>query len=184
MAMIDEGGMLRVMKDAYKATGYIVINDAGTVTIRTEFWMTQMPIRMLPRKVLALLVEHIGTIPEDKEAFRCSKGGGAQTLVFEIEQESTQKAEAYFEEAMQTVKETQLVFKDCRIWQAPETMQTIAINPDYMRIISRKDMGAAGLNAEKYLLLIEDEDGIRVVIAGVRLQEAERAYIEGFPWVM
>ena len=85
---------------------------------------------------------------------------------------------------MPIVKETQLVFKDCRIWQAPETMQTIAINPDYMRIISRKDMSTAALNAEKYLLLIEDEDGIRVVIAGVRLQEAERAYIEGFPWVM
>ena len=74
MAMIDEGGMLRVMKDAYKATGYIVINDAGTVTIRTGVWMTQMPFRVLPRKVLALLVEHIGTIPEDKAAFRCSKG--------------------------------------------------------------------------------------------------------------
>lgn len=63
-------------------------------------------------------------------------------------------------------------------------MQVIAINPDYMRIISRKDMGAAALNAEKHLLLIEDEDGRRVVIAGVSLQEAERAYIEGFPWVM
>ena len=184
MAMIDEGGMLRVMKDAHKATGYIVINDAGTVTIRTGVWMTQMPLRVLPRKVLALLVEHIGTIPEDKAAFRSSKGGGAQTLVFAIEQENTQKAEAYFGGSMPIVKETQLVFKDCRIWQVPETMQVIAINPDFMRIISRKDMGAAALNAEKYLLLIEDEDGSRVVIAGVSLQEAERAYIEGFPWVM
>ena len=115
MAMIDEGGMLRVMKDAYKATGYIVINDAGTVTIRTGVWMTQMPFRVLPRKVLALLVEHIGTIPEDNEAFKCSKDGGAQTLVFAIEQENTKKAEDYFGEAMPIVKETQLVFKNCRI---------------------------------------------------------------------
>lgn len=62
--IINESGLIAAMKRAYKADGYTVLNSGGDVAVYTENWFVLAKRPLLPRKVLATIVEHMGMIPE------------------------------------------------------------------------------------------------------------------------
>lgn len=62
--LINEGGLIRAIKRAYKAGGYTVLNTGNDVAIYTDHWFILANRALLPRKVLATIVEHMGMIPE------------------------------------------------------------------------------------------------------------------------
>lgn len=62
--LINEGGLIRAIKRAYKAGGYTVLNTGNDVAIYTDRWFAMANRALLPRKVLATIVEHMGMIPE------------------------------------------------------------------------------------------------------------------------
>ena len=66
MAIIQEKGMVRAIKGAYRHGGYNVLNLDGDVVIYTEEWCVRCPWNKLPRKALATIVEHLGMIPENE----------------------------------------------------------------------------------------------------------------------
>ena len=68
MAIIQEKGLVRAIKDAYRHGGYNVLNLDGDVVIYAEGWCVRCPWNKLPRKALATIVEHLGMIPENGEA--------------------------------------------------------------------------------------------------------------------
>ena len=55
---------MRAIKRAYKNSGYVVMNTGDAVAIYTENWFILANRTLLPRKVLATSVEHMGVIPE------------------------------------------------------------------------------------------------------------------------
>ena len=63
--LINEAGLVRAIKRAYKADGYVVINHGEAVSIYTENWYIKADRALLPRKALAAIVEHMGMIPEE-----------------------------------------------------------------------------------------------------------------------
>lgn len=62
--IISEKGLVRAIKRAYKNSGYVVMNTGDAVAIYTENWFVLANRALLPRKVLATIVEHMGMIPE------------------------------------------------------------------------------------------------------------------------
>lgn len=62
--LISEKGLVRAIKRAYKNSGYVVMNTGDAVAIYTENWFVLANRALLPRKVLATIVEHMGMIPE------------------------------------------------------------------------------------------------------------------------
>lgn len=62
--LINEGGLIRAIKRAYKAGGYTVLNTGNDVAIYTDHWFAMANRALLPRKVLATIVEHMGMILE------------------------------------------------------------------------------------------------------------------------
>ena len=62
--LINEGGLIRAIKRAYKAGGYTVLNTGNDVAIYTDHWFAMANRALLPRKVLATIVEHMGMIPD------------------------------------------------------------------------------------------------------------------------
>lgn len=62
--LISEKGLVRAIKRAYKNSGYVVMNTGDAVAIYTENWFVLTNRALLPRKVLATIVEHMGMIPE------------------------------------------------------------------------------------------------------------------------
>ena len=75
--LINEGGLIRAIKRAYKAGGYTVLNTGNDVAIYTDHWFAMANRALLPRKVLATIVEHVGMIPErDMPTSIIQPGGG------------------------------------------------------------------------------------------------------------
>ena len=62
--LINESGLVRCIKRAYKSAGYAVAAEGDCMTIYTEQWYIQCKRAAIPRKVLATIVEHMGMIPE------------------------------------------------------------------------------------------------------------------------
>lgn len=61
--IINENGLCRAMKQAYKRDGYTVMAEDGAVMLWTTEWFVQEQEKKMPRKVMALVVEHMGAMP-------------------------------------------------------------------------------------------------------------------------
>lgn len=82
--LINEAGLVRAIKDAYKTGGYTVNNQDGAMAIYTQHWYVQARREVLPRKALATIVEHMGMIPDEQAPVYIIKGDDLQTVMEEI----------------------------------------------------------------------------------------------------
>lgn len=57
--LINEGGLIRAIKRAYKAGGYTVLNTGNDVAIYTDHWFVMANRALLPRKVLATIKDRL-----------------------------------------------------------------------------------------------------------------------------
>ena len=79
--IIEEKGLVKAIKIAYRHGGYTVLNQGGEVTIYTEGWFVRCLWTKLPRKALAIIVEHMGMIPDDGEAMAIEKDDQPQAVM-------------------------------------------------------------------------------------------------------
>lgn len=82
--LINESGLVRAVKSAYKSGGYTVSNNGDTMAIYTENWFVKCKRAMLPRKVLATIVEHMGMIPNDGAPVSIAKDGDPQLIMEDV----------------------------------------------------------------------------------------------------
>lgn len=85
--IISESGLNRAIKDAKRYGGYTVVIEADTVAIYAQEWFIKCPRQKFPRKALATIVEHIGTIPEDGVPMTVTKKGDPQLVMAEAAQD-------------------------------------------------------------------------------------------------
>ena len=67
--IVNEKALVRAMQDTVKRGGYRIRfnenwNAADTCVICTDKWLVQMDRKDVPRKVLGLLTEHFGYLPD------------------------------------------------------------------------------------------------------------------------
>ena len=85
--IISESGLNRAIKDAKRYGGYTVMMEEDTVAIYAQEWFIKCPRQKFPRKALATIVEHIGTIPEDGVPMTVTKKGDPQLVMAEAAQD-------------------------------------------------------------------------------------------------
>lgn len=81
--LINEAGIVRAIKRAYRNGGYVVANLGDTIAVYTEHWYIQANRALFPRKALAAIVEHMGTIPEKDMPTSIIKGAEPQQVLKE-----------------------------------------------------------------------------------------------------
>ena len=79
--LINEAGVVRAIKRAYKGGGYTVNSQGGVMSIYTQSRYIQARREVMPRKVLATIVEHAGMIPGDKEPTNIMKDMNPQLVI-------------------------------------------------------------------------------------------------------
>ena len=84
--LINEAGVVRAIKRAYKGGGYTVNVQDGIMSIYTQNWYIQARREVMPRKVLAAIVEHAGMIPGEKEPTNIMKDMEPQLVIPETDQ--------------------------------------------------------------------------------------------------
>lgn len=128
--VIDDKGLLRAMKEAYKTSGYKVAADDSTgvdmLVIGTPQWVAEIEQENVPRKVLGLIAEHIGTLPQPGEAWQVHKKE-TQTEIHNV-------SVGLLEELKKTastvkVKRTGLNWNGYQLWQSPETLEVSMVSP-------------------------------------------------------
>lgn len=120
--IINESGLARKIKKAYRAGGYTVAWMGLHMIIYTDFWFVSCPMEAVPRKALAAIVEHIGALPEREEGLKIMKDMDPQTVMAadmaSIVRDWTSAHEA------EDVAATLLTYKGERIFQAAEEEYT------------------------------------------------------------
>ena len=132
--VIKEKGLLRLMKEAWKGSGYtVMVADGGDEYLYMSYWGWKVGIRMdaVPRKVLGLLAEHIGKIPVCGEAFKVQKNS-VQTELVEMIGGTLQdllQCIAYWD-THKIMKRTKLEWDGCQIWQSPRDQSIVLMDPE------------------------------------------------------
>lgn len=136
--VINESGLLKAMKDSYKSGGYHAA--FGTVFSRESYliasygysWGVVIRHDKIPRKVLGLLAEHIGKLPEPDEAYMCRKDEDAQDEMYHV---AVKPILALLGEAQETalhsIKKTRLIWDGANVWQSAGLKDVVLMRQDY-----------------------------------------------------
>ena len=82
--LINEAGLIRAIKRAYKAGGYTVANHGDAISIYAQTWYIQINRALVTNKVLATIVEHMGMIPEVDAPTSVMKDQEPQLVLAEV----------------------------------------------------------------------------------------------------
>lgn len=141
--IVDEKALLRAMKEAYKVVGYKVAMDESsgieTVIISAPLWTVVIKREELPRKVLGLIAEHIGEIPETYTAYQVRKKE-TQTEIFDLVIQSIQDFRSG-EKDRKIIRRTNLVLGGYPLWQAATSQKMVMVHPDLEEIVNWKPNG-------------------------------------------
>ena len=129
--VIDEKGLMRAMKEAYKELGYKVAvedeADIENVIISYPTWTVVIQKDELPRKVLGLIAEHVGEIPKPGTAFQVSKKQ-TQTEIFSMAMQIVEDFHSG-EKERRIIRRTSLVMGGFPLWQATSS-KVVQVSPD------------------------------------------------------
>ena len=130
--IINEKGLLKIMKEAHKGPGYNVAAeiDAGNVEniiITTPKLAVVIEKKNLPRKVLGLIAEHVGDIPEPGEAFQVKKKE-PQTEIFDIATRILRDIHAD-NKPMKLIKRTDITLGGYQLWQRKDDLRIFKVDP-------------------------------------------------------
>ena len=64
----------RLMKEAYK-TGLVLANNGEAIMIAGTYWQMEIKRALMPKELLAAIIELAGALPDAGERYICDKGG-------------------------------------------------------------------------------------------------------------
>lgn len=129
--VIAESGLCAAMKDAFrkKSTGYKVAADILCATNKEDLivsapgWTAFINRENAPRKVLALIVEHMGDLPKAGQAFHV-QDDQSQTEILNIAiPDGTGSIAGAF------VRRTNLTYNGYQIWQRTDNHNVFMVDP-------------------------------------------------------
>ena len=183
--MLDEKKLASAMKDAWRGAGYRVLLLQDTVMVRCSFWAFSVDRTHAPRKALGLIAEHAGELPETG-AYRCSKEGGAQTMIVDEEISFADRiVEKINSGKLRSCRRTELTLAGDEIWQDVGTLRVRLVNPDYSRIIHPDFFGEVETDPEdpESSLYVQDMGNGWAVVQPMRRGENPKLeHLDGFPW--
>lgn len=174
--MIDERSLLAAIKDAWRTGGYSVVGNGGELVLQGSGWLAVLPRGIVPRKVLDLLVEHLGEIQEGA-AWKVYKRQGAQAQMVDMALEAvdTIRRELESESDPREAHRTAMTWKNWEVWQT-EDLKVATFDPALVA------MGVGDAMAYGKRLVWDDEGGL-LVVAPRRddIEDALRERLEQLP---
>lgn len=164
--MIDERSLTRAMKESWRGGGYEVAGygdgNGRMLFLDGRTWAALLPRRTCPRKVLALLAEHLGEIPE-ASAYRVSKNTGAQNQMMDMPLGTLDKLQHEVAEGKgEEILRTNMVWKGREVWQK-ENLQVLAFDA------ALTEIGFGEPLAYGNMLVWDDEGGMVFILPEVNL---------------
>lgn len=167
--LINEAGMVRAIKDAYKRRGYTAYNHGEAVSIFCEDWCVKCEWGILPRKVLAIIVEHMGTIPTRDEPLFIEKGEEPQmAFCGSVMEELDSWYEGPPEQEAAYVPMSMCGFQ---LYQEPKGGKCWGVDPLYLGIVERtmaEKVAADVMSGDRLVWKRRESSQEAVVLGAVR----------------
>lgn len=171
--VVNEKGLIRAMKEAYKVTGYdVAVEEAGTVEnliVSAPNWAVVMERKSVPPKVRGLIAEHLPEFPKVGEAY-CVKKGEPQLELYDAAMVYIRNVGAG-EKSYKIIRRTNLTLGGYPLWQRKDDLRMFEINPDHEDIMSL-GKGTLRIVGDTHLLLDDLES--RVYISLYKPDEHEQ----------
>lgn len=166
LVIIEEKGLVKAIKIAYRHGGYTVLNQGGEVTIYTEGWFVRCLWPKLPRKALATIVEHMGMIPDDGEAVAIEKDNQPQAIMAGIVSDDVDGWMGG--EVASMASYVPVTFRGYQLFQEVSGRQAYGVDPTALAIIERvtAEMGTAAISGGRALTW--SHDGETVMLEAIR----------------
>lgn len=132
--VVNEKGLLKAMKDAYKTDGYTVAVDEADLILKTVPWTVVLHMEEVPSKVLALITEHLRKLPNPGMAYQVKKKE-TQTEMFGMVREEILNFYTS-EKPRRIIRRTELTLGGFPLWQAATEKTVVKVCPDYEDILS------------------------------------------------
>lgn len=184
--IVNEKGLIRAMKEAYKGLGYNVAagdNDSGieNIIIATNFWAVVIEKKNLPRKVLGLIAEHVGDIPKLGEAFQVKKKE-PQTEIYEIATRVLRDIHAG-DKPLKLVKRTDLTLGCYQLWQRKDDLRIFKLDPELEDIILLS-RGTVRIVGDDMLMIDDLESRAYIAVEKIDAKEQDRLdHLSKIQWV-
>lgn len=164
--IIEEKGLVKAIKDAYRHGGYTVLNHDGDVAIYTEGWFVQCQWNKLPRKALATIVEHMGMIPDAGEAVAIDKADQPQAIMAGIVSDDVDRWMGG--EAVSMASYVPVSFRGYQLFQEVGGRQAYGVDPTALAIVERvaAERGTAAVSGGRDL--VWTHDGETVILSTTR----------------
>lgn len=163
--LINEAGVVRAIKRAYKGDGYTVNVQDGIMIIYTQSWYIQARREVMPRKVLAAIVEHAGMIPGEKEPTNIMKGMEPQLVIPET---ATEEMNAWrIGERDDDVDMAPVIMQGFQIFQA-EAGACWGVPLSYLGMVERDAAEHDGAIVVDNCRLLWDDGGEAIAVEAVR----------------
>ena len=140
--VIDEKGLLALMKDAFrkKSTGYKVACRISEYRV-TELvlagagWTAVFEREKTPRKVLALIVEHLGDVPMLGQAFQV-QDKNTQAEIFDMAVPEL----PFLQTNKATIARTQVTYMGSRIWQRSDNHKVYMVSEKMENLLANYNL--------------------------------------------
>ena len=173
--MINERALLTALKNDWKGVGYTVGRTGDSLLLDGDYWALCCTMEVLPRKVLALLVEHLGEIPEAGDCWQVSKSAGNQTALLQVRRkEFMDKLDARAEAAAQT----KLTFGGWRVWQETQSLKVLLMDEELTSIVVLPQGG----EAESWGGGLIKDAGPDVLVVHSKVIPPEAEYLQAVQW--
>ena len=138
--VVNDKVLLRELKEAYKGWGYTVMvtSEDKWVFRSSEAWMVEIDGQdNVPNEVLALIVLHMGRLPNPDTCHRIYKGEKCSCIQKEVFAVAEQNYRTSVKQRMETdltpveIRRTPLVYGRRRVWQQREDKHILLIDPRY-----------------------------------------------------
>lgn len=164
--IINEKGLARALRLAYKRTGYTLMHSDDQVTVYTEDWYVRADREKFPIKALATIVEHMGGLPTSADALLIMNGEAPQVAMPEIV--GSEVAAWVNGEKTKTVTMVPVIVRGLQLYQEEDGGACYGVAMHALGIVERDVATHKDATAVEETRLEWSHDGEDVIIAAAR----------------
>ena len=165
--IINEKGLARALKLAYKHGGYTLIANGEQIILFTEGWYLRCDKDKFPRKALATIVEHMGTPPTTADALSIADGEEPQVVMPEVAGQDVSSWESG--QAEETASMVPFIVWGMQLYQVADGAgPCYGVDPVALAVTERDIAGQAAAAVLGDGRLKWEHDGETVIVGAVR----------------
>lgn len=165
--IINERGLVRNIKQAFKRSGYTIISTGDQVTLFTEDWYVRADWDKFPRKALAAIVECMGMLPATSDALAVMAGEEPQVVMPEVAGQDVASWEAG-EDEVDTVTMVPVLFQGYQLYQVDGGGACYGVAAPLLSIVERDVAQHKEATRKGERRLYWSHDGELVILGAVR----------------